>query len=165
MPERTDPEQLRLASLSARDADAASALHARCFERAWSPAEFRTFAGASVYSGLLAWQGERLAGLLIVMTIGSESEILTLAVDPELRRQGIGAAILKRFLAEAAGIGVNAVFLEVGYRNDAARALYEACGFEVVGERPGYYQTPDGAEDAVIMKAALPVTIAAAASD
>ncbi len=57
------------------------------------------------------------------------------------------------------------MFLEVGYRNGAARALYEACGFEVVGERPGYYQTPDGAEDAVIMKATLPVAIAAAAPD
>jgi ribosomal-protein-alanine N-acetyltransferase len=54
------------------------------------------------------------------------------------------------------------VFLEVGSRNEAACALYEACGFESVGERPGYYQTPDGAEDALIMRAALEAQPAAA---
>ena len=37
------------------------------------------------------------------------------------------------------------VFLEVRTDNEAARALYEAAGFAVVGLRPRYYR-PSGAD-------------------
>jgi [ribosomal protein S18]-alanine N-acetyltransferase len=156
LPARPDLERLAFAPLAVSDADPAAALHARCFDPPWSAADFRNFAEAPVYSGLLAWRGEELAGLLIVMTVGAEIEILTLAVAPEARRRGVGSAILRHFLNDAAAAGMEALFLEVGEANCAARALYEACGFRAIGVRPGYYQTRDGTENATIMKIALP---------
>jgi len=52
-------------------------------------------------------------------------------------------------------LGATVIFLEVGVNNDAARALYEQHGFVSEGLRKGYYDTPDGPQDAVIMKRTL----------
>ena len=46
-------------------------------------------------------------------------------------------------------------FLEVRPSNTAAIRLYLAHGFEQVGMRRGYYQAPDGREDAVVLRLAL----------
>ena len=44
----------------------------------------------------------------------------------------------------------NALFLEVRAGNVAAIQLYENLGFNQVGERPNYYATPWGREDALV---------------
>ncbi len=49
-----------------------------------------------------------------------EAEILNLAVDPALRRRGVGSALLEAVLERARG----AVFLEVAEPNSPAIALY-----------------------------------------
>ncbi|MEM1342501.1 MAG: GNAT family N-acetyltransferase, partial [Pseudomonadota bacterium] len=80
-----------------------------------------------------------------------EAEILTLAVQPEARRQGLGRLLVQELIAQATG--AERVFLEVAESNQAARALYAACGFEEIGRRPGYYAYSDGgAEDALVMQ-------------
>lgn len=45
------------------------------------------------------------------------------------------------------------MILEVRRSNEAAQALYQQLGFEVVGVRPRYYK--DTEEDAVLMQLAL----------
>jgi [ribosomal protein S18]-alanine N-acetyltransferase len=74
----------------------------------------------------------------------AEAEIHTIGVDPAYRRLGIGRALL-RGLLEVADAARAPVFLEVRTDNDAARALYEADGFTVVGVRKRYYR-PSGAD-------------------
>ncbi|HYH32117.1 MAG TPA: ribosomal protein S18-alanine N-acetyltransferase [Pseudonocardia sp.] len=74
----------------------------------------------------------------------AEAEIHTIGVDPAHQRRGIGRALLRGLLAVADEVGA-AVFLEVRTDNDAARALYEAEGFTVVGLRKRYYR-PSGAD-------------------
>jgi len=49
--------------------------------------------------------------------------------------------------------GGREVFLEVRVSNLAARRLYEAAGFRVVGVRPRYYRRP--VEDALVLRRAL----------
>ena len=51
-----------------------------------------------------------------------EAEVLTLAVAPAARRQGLGAALLETALLAAAAAGAGAMFLEVSTGNAAARA-------------------------------------------
>ena len=53
---------------------------------------------------------------------------------------------------QAQALGVRTVYLEVGVRNQPARALYEAIGFEEVGRRRRYYAN---GEDALILRASL----------
>lgn len=102
-------------------------------------------------SGCLAAQtADRLAGFLLYRRIATaEWEILNLAVDPVLRRQGIAGRLIEEFLRTAEGD----VYLEVRESNDAARALYARWGFSEQGSRPGYYHRP--VEDAVVMKRTL----------
>ena len=74
----------------------------------------------------------------------AEAEIHTIGVDPAHQRLGVGRALLRGLLAVADAAAAT-VFLEVRTDNDAARALYEAERFTVVGLRKRYYR-PSGAD-------------------
>jgi len=74
-----------------------------------------------------------------------EREILNLAVLPRYRGMGVGRALLEREM-QLPGI----YFLEVRESNLAAQRLYRRLGFEEVGKRPYYYQTPR--ENAIVMR-------------
>ncbi len=78
-------------------------------------------------------------GMVLARCIADEAEVLTLAVDPAARHQGIGGALLGRAMATAQQRGAAAMFLEVASDNAPARALYAAAGYVVVGRRAGYY--------------------------
>jgi DNA-3-methyladenine glycosylase I len=75
-------------------------------------------------------------------TDGNEVYIDTLAVLPECRKQGIGAALLKATVEKARKIGKPAGLL-VEKENHNARRLYESLGFRHVGERPFAYVMMD----------------------
>jgi ribosomal protein S18 acetylase RimI-like enzyme len=53
-----------------------------------------------------------------------------LAVDPAHRRQGLALTLLTQAERDAAQAGLHGVSLDTGLQNDAARALYEAAGYE-----------------------------------
>jgi len=53
-----------------------------------------------------------------------------LAVDPAHRRQGLARTLLTQAERDAAQAGLHGVSLDTGLQNDAARALYEAAGYE-----------------------------------
>ena len=91
-----------------------------------------------------------LAGYVVALLIGPEAEIADLAVAPEWRRRGIGAALLRRAIAELELSGVRTLYLEVRESNQAARTLYESSGFRSVGRRRGYYRQP--VEDALLLR-------------
>ena len=91
-----------------------------------------------------------LLGYVVVLVVGPDAEIADLAVAPEMRRRGIGRALLERALAELAEEGVRTLYLEVRESNRAARMLYEAYGFDSIGRRRGYYREP--VEDALVLR-------------
>jgi len=153
--EDAEESALKLAPFVAKDAKALALLHGRCFPRPWKAEDFRRYADMSAYPGLLAWIGPQLAGFLIVSIAADEAEILTLGTDTALRRQGVASALLTRMMENVADLGAAVIFLEVSVHNFAARALYERHGFVSEGLRKGYYDMPDGPEDAVIMKRTL----------
>jgi ribosomal protein S18 acetylase RimI-like enzyme len=64
---------------------------------------------------------------------------------PELRRQGIGRALLLEAVAHARGLpGLEQVNLSVVTRNSAARELYLALGFKIFGLERHALKLPDG---------------------
>lgn len=129
--------------------EALARLHGAVFTtpRPWTAAEFAAFL-ASPGCFLLGGEG----GFLLGRVIAGEAELLTLAVPPEARRQGIGAELVAAFLAEAAGRGAETAFLEVAADNDAARRLYHRAGFAEAGRRRAYYGP---ALDALVLSRAL----------
>jgi [ribosomal protein S18]-alanine N-acetyltransferase len=91
-------------------------------------------------------------GMVMARVAADEAEILTLAVHPALRRQGLARALLDGAAAIAAAEGAVTLFLEVALRNAGARALYAAAGFVEVGRRRRYYADGD---DAMVMRRPL----------
>ena len=127
-----------------------AAIHAGCFEprECWDEA---AMASLLVVPGTIAvLHGS--AGMGMFRAAGGEAEVLTLAVLPDARRLGTGAALLEAGLDWCTSLGARAMFLEVAVANRGARALYERAGFSVVGSRRRYYE---GGGDAFVMRAEL----------
>jgi [ribosomal protein S18]-alanine N-acetyltransferase len=97
------------------------------------------------YDCWVAIADDRVAGFLVSRAIVDEREILNVAVDPEVRRRGIGEALIRREL----DCGAHAWFLEVRQSNETARRLYGRLGFIEASRRRGYYDSPR--EDAIVM--------------
>ena len=104
-------------------------------------------------------RGKEAGGLVLARVVADEAEILTLAVDPRLRRQGGGRLLLRAAMDSARQRGAVAMFLEAAPSNAAALALYGSAGFVQVGRRPRYYP---GGGDALVLRG--PLTPGAAAA-
>ena len=98
--------------------------------------------------------GRRVVGFCSFWRVLDELHINNLAVLPELRRQGVAAALLERVLIEGARLGARRAMLEVRRSNVPARQLYEKFGFVVAGTRSRYYTNP--VEDALGALARIP---------
>ncbi len=90
-----------------------------------------------------------LCGYLILMCLSPECEILSIAVSPEHRRQGIADTLLSHACDVARENKCETLMLEVRESNLPARSLYEKHGFHTVGCRRAYYKNPT--EDAILM--------------
>ena len=88
-------------------------------------------------------EGEPAAGFALLRTAFDEEELLLFAVDPGLRRQGLGAKLLQRVKEDAGARGIVRIFLEMRQGN-SAEALYFAQNFKRVGLRPNYYRDRSG---------------------
>ena len=85
-----------------------------------------------------------------------DAEMLTVAVVPEARRRGLGAALVTAAGVAALVRGAASMHLEVAENNEAARALYAKLGYEEAGRRHAYYAGEGGSVDAIVMRRTLP---------
>ena len=98
-------------------------------------------------------------GFIVVRSATDEAEILTLAVRPGCRRQGLGTKLVRTAAAHAHSLGSSRIFLEVAVNNLPAAELYERLGFHEVGRRKAYYAVGLGKyEDALILQSNLPLS-------
>ncbi len=124
-------------------------LHAACFTvpRPWTAAEF-----AALLADPAIFLCARPGGAALGRVAADEAELLTIAVAPTARRQGLGRALLAKIVAQAAGRGAARLFLEVAADNAPAITLYRAAGFAEAGRRRCYYAQAGGAPvDAIVM--------------
>ncbi|MXU64486.1 GNAT family N-acetyltransferase [Oceanomicrobium pacificus] len=131
--------------------EAMATIHAASFTvpRPWSAAEFaRLLADPAVLAIT------RPQGFALFRQTGTEAELLTIAVAPDARRQGLAQAILLDGLDRLGASGAVQIFLEVAAGNGEALALYRATGFTQAGLRPGYFRDPaDGTRhDALVLR-------------
>lgn len=141
------PARAGLAAMLAR-------IHALSFPSAhrWDEAAMATLLGMAGVSVQVAdaAEGQDSAGFIMTRTLFDEAEILTFAVVPAARRQGVGRDLLARCVRQVAGAGATTLFLEVADDNQPAMTLYRAAGFTQVGLRRNYY--PDGADACVMQR-------------
>lgn len=85
----------------------------------------------------------RLVGYAGLWFDGDVTQVMTIGVDPAAQRGGLGTALLAALVARSRELGAQAVLLEVRVDNEAAIALYQRAGFEILGRRRRYYQPED----------------------
>lgn len=130
-------------------------LHAGAFSAPWDAGAFEVLLNQA---GVFAISEPE--GFILIRSVADEAEILTLAVRPEARRQGVGARLVHEGAKAASARGAARLFLEVADDNAAALALYAGSGFVEAGRRPGYYARLDGGrQDALILALNLPATL------
>jgi ribosomal-protein-alanine N-acetyltransferase len=131
-------------------AAALAAIHASAFppREAWGVDAIALQLALPGAFGLIDDRG----GMLLGRIAADEAEVLTLAVAPSVRRQGIATALLHAAKAQVGAGGGKAMFLEVATGNAAALMLYRGEGFIEVGRRRRYYAD---ASDALVLRAKL----------
>ncbi len=120
----------------------------RAFPTPWSLAMFVLELSKPSGLCLVATRHERIVGFTVCSRYDTVWHVMNVAVDPDLRRQGIARALLRE-LYERVGDPQSQFTLEVRRSNLGAIELYERDGFRVAGLRRRYYQ--DNGEDALIM--------------
>ena len=138
---------IELTAGGATDVDDVDRVMQRAFDPRFGEAWTRTQC-----IGILAMPGvwmtiARIDGVVIGFALNraimDEAELLLIAVDPEQRGIGAGAALLRSTIAECEQRGVRKLHLEVRDNNPAI-GFYAAHGFVRVGIRPAYYRSRTG---------------------
>lgn len=104
--------------------------------------------------------GKDLIGYCIQTHVAGENHLLNLCIASQWQRQGLGNILLDHAIRLARLQGCESMFLEVRPSNPAGLSLYEKRGFRVVGERPDYYRSDQGRENAIVMMLDLNLKLA-----
>jgi len=122
------------------DLDALLEIEGRCFEAdRLSRAQFRRALVSQAAVLLVAVQRGRVQGYALVRLRGRRAHFYSLAVDPSVRRSGIGRALLKAAEKAAHRRGSEDMQLELREHAWAALALYRDQGYREAGRLLAYY--------------------------
>jgi [ribosomal protein S18]-alanine N-acetyltransferase len=140
---------LRIRPFSLSDLDSILQIESQSFPK--SPYDWTTFLNLHtlypetflVYVNTNQGQKEEEIGGYIIFT--QEGHIISIAVHPHYRRQGIGAQLLQRAMKTPR---LKRVWAEVRRSNQGAQAFYAKMGFQITRLVPNYY----GNEDALIIQ-------------
>jgi len=136
-------------SLQLKDLNAIEEIERRSYPTPWSRSMFAGELAKPASVCLGAFEGERMAGYMIISRYVDAWHVMNIAVDPEFRRRGIATALLERLFELTEDESRRGYTLEVRVSNEGAIKLYERLGFRSRGIRRGYYT--DNREDALIM--------------
>jgi ribosomal-protein-alanine N-acetyltransferase len=141
---------LKIEKMRPEHLEAILRVEAASFSQPWTREMFEAEMIPGVSLALVARSDEDiLLGYLCGSIVAGEFYISNIAVDPRMRRRGIGKALLRSALEEASRHGARTASLEVRVSNRAAQSLYRNLGFAETGRRRRYYTDP--VEDAIIM--------------
>ena len=125
-----------------------------CFDSAWSEKDYLEMKRGSFFNGwLLEISEKHFVGILVFNIVFQELEILRLGIHPNWRKKGFAELMLDHLELLSIKKDLNSIFLEVHFSNFPALSLYRKKGFQEVGRRKNYFQTPKG--DAILLKKLL----------
>ena len=116
-----------------------------CFEDFWSEQDFNEMLTNNLYFGFFEENG-----FILCRKISNEIEIITFAVLPYARRNGIGRRLLGSVIDQCKD--GDTIFLEVAENNIAALRLYQSFEFLPIATRRNYYKFSSGFQNAVVMQ-------------
>jgi [ribosomal protein S18]-alanine N-acetyltransferase len=122
-------------------------LHAENFAAGWDRSDIEQMLFEGHTADVLVSRapiGDVVTGFAISRVVLDEAELLTIALDEEVRGRGLSTGLLTRHAERLRRAGAARIFLEVAAGNDPALALYRKAGFIEIGRRKGYYPGTDG---------------------
>lgn len=129
-------------------AEALTAIHRACFPHYWNLDAFNDFFSVEGTHALLIED----AAMVVYRVQHEQADIITIAVLPDHRRQGLAKALMEQALAHIRTLGATTLFLDVEEGNTAATQLYQGLGFKENRRRKLYYRQKDGTyTDALVM--------------
>lgn len=157
-PQPIDPRYVSLLWAGPERAGEVAQLHARLFDPPWDSNSISASLEHPGSTSFIAVTGQprQIAGFILGQLAADEAEILSVGVAPEFQRRGLGRYLVQGLARAAKKAEARRLFLEVASDNEAAKALYDGLGFQVIGGRRGYYARKNGpAADAVNLALAL----------
>ena len=128
-------------------------LEQQTFSDAWSIQSIaETYEQTQAFLTIAEDNGQ-VVGYCIVYHVLDEGEIARIAVDENMRRQGIGRGLLDYTMGCFRELRLQSALLDVRESNVAARAFYASYGFEEDGMRKNFYDNPK--EHAILMSMLL----------
>ncbi len=149
------PKPLAIRTAAMEDCLSIADIHADSFDRPWGLMEFeRMLAEESALAHVAA--ADAPEGFVLSRLAGDEAEVLSIAVRPRRRGEGVAGRLLAVHLEALALSRVRTLFLEVEEGNLPAIALYRRQRFAEVARRDAYYRKADGsAATAIVMRRSL----------
>ena len=114
------------------------------FSDAWDENMLNSAFNAGNFYGFIAEDGAPKGFITYSVNIDT-ADLQDLFVTEDCRKQGVGKALIEKFIADAKARGINKLFLEVRENNAAAKRLYENLGFTCVSTRKKYYADGENA--------------------
>jgi ribosomal-protein-alanine N-acetyltransferase len=145
------PETFDIREAESKDAAAIAEIETLCFSPPWSLEDFLYEIEENELAHYLAcFDGPRLIAYAGLWAVLNEGHISNVAVHPDFRGRGVGAALIDALIEWARRLWELSDFtLEVRASNVAAIRLYQNAGFREEGRRRRYYTNPT--EEAIIM--------------
>jgi ribosomal-protein-alanine N-acetyltransferase len=142
--------KFKIEEMRPEDLEAMLHIEAASFTHPWTREMFQAELLPEISLVLVARSDDdAVLGYVCGAIVEGAFHISNVAVDPRVRRQGVGKTLVRSALAQASRQGAVSATLEVRASNLTAQALYQEFGFSVVGRRRRYYTGP--VEDGLIM--------------
>ncbi|WP_212111153.1 ribosomal protein S18-alanine N-acetyltransferase [Bartonella queenslandensis] len=144
-----------ISPLQVDDSASLHQIHQHCFTPAWGKQAFDNFLTDHSVFGYKVFfidRSDQILGFCLCRLILDEAEIITIAVHPHYRQQGIGILLIDHTIRHLHDKRATKLFLEVESTNLSALNLYQRFEFQKISERLAYYPSKNGRGDAIIMQ-------------
>lgn len=136
-------------AMTPADAKAVAELELKIFAMPWSREDFFRECNNELAEYIVGELNGKIVAYAGAWVSFNQAEVMHVAVDSELRGQGLGTMLFGELIKAVKSRGATSITLEVRPSNTPAIKLYESFGLKSVGRRRGYYL--DNGEDALIM--------------
>lgn len=133
-----------------RDMPMVLAIEEASFEFPWSEEEFIRCLRQRNCIGMVAELNDEVVGFMIYELHKNRLHLLNFAVNPNLRRSGIGGAMMDKLAGKLSSDRRNRILLEVRETNLDAQLFFRKIGFKAISVLRDFYE--DTTEDAYLMQ-------------
>ena len=141
--------EITFRKMTAEDAEQVAEIDFKSFSVPWRMTDYWKYAQEKNIEAVVGEIEKKIVAYAAAFVSFEEAEVFKIAVEPELRGQGLGSKIFAELIQAVKKRGAKAITLEVRPSNVAAVKMYESFGLKSVGRRKNYYTNPT--EDALIM--------------